>query len=117
MNLIIIIIFYLICSTAGLMLLKISVAGATFQSVSSYVKLLLNYQFVVGFLLYALSFISWLVVLSRKDLSYIYPIIIGLSYLFIMLSAILILKENFTFGKSLGAIFIGIGIIIIFSQK
>lgn len=117
MNLIIIITFYLICSTAGLMLLKISVAGVTFQSVSSYAKLLLSYQFIAGFLLYALSFISWLVMLSRKDLSYIYPIVIGLSYFFIMLAAIVILKENFTFGKALGAILIGIGIIVIFSQK
>lgn len=117
MNIIIFIITYLFCSTIGLMLLKTSVTGVQFHSISSYIHLLTNYKFIIGFLLYAASFLVWLVLLSRKDLSYIYPIVIGLSYLFIMLTAVFILKENLTIGKALGAILIGLGIIIIFIQK
>lgn len=117
MNIVIFIVAYLVCSTIGLMLLKTSIAGVELQSISSYAKLLLSYKFIVGFLLYAASFLVWLILLSRKDLSYIYPIVIGLSYMLIMLMAIFILKENFTIGKAIGAMLVGLGIIVLFVQK
>lgn len=114
---IILIVAYLIFSTAGLMLLKSSVVGGDFSSIRSYFQLLANYKFVVGFFLYAFSFIVWIFLLSKKDLSFIYPIVVGLSYVLIMVMAIIILKENFTMNKALGALLIGAGIIIIFAQK
>lgn len=117
MNLIISIIIYLVCSTAGLMLLKGSVIGGQFDSIRSYFQLLLNYKFIIGFVLYAFSFVVWIFLLSKKDLSYIYPIVIGLSYVLIMLMAVIILKENFTFNKAIGATLIGVGIIVIFAQR
>lgn len=117
MNIIIFIVAYLICSTVGLMLLKMSISGAELQSLSSYIKLVLNYRFIVGFLLYLASFLVWLALLSRKDLSYIYPVVIGLSYLLIMLVAFFILRENFTAGKAIGALLVGVGIIVMFIQK
>lgn len=117
MNIILFVIIYLICSTAGLALLKMSVSGVEIYSAISLVKLAGSYKFILGFVLYASSFLTWIIILSRKDLSYIYPIVIGLSYLFVMGMAILLLKENFTVGKFIGAMFIGLGIIIMFLQK
>jgi multidrug transporter EmrE-like cation transporter len=117
MNTIIFIAVYLFCSTIGLMLLKTSLVGRELNSVSAYIGLILNYKFIVGFSLYAASFLAWLFLLSRKDLSFIYPIVVGLSYVLIILMAVVILKENFTLNKALGAFLIGAGIIIIFAQK
>lgn len=117
MSTIVFISIYLVCSTAGLMLLKASITGLELSSLSSYVGLLLNFRFVVGFLLYATSFLVWLVLLSKKDLSSIYPIVTGLSYLVIMLAAVFILKEDFTLGKIIGVVLIGLGVITISIQK
>lgn len=116
-NILICVAIYLIGSTTGLMLFKMSVTGMEFQSISSYAKLLLNYKFVLGFLLYATSFLTWIVILSRKDLSYIYPIVIGLSYVLVMVLAVIVLKENFTMGKFAGALLIGLGILVMVVQK
>lgn len=117
MNLIILIVLYLIFSTAGLMLLKKSVIGADFISFQSYIQLLWNAKFVCGFFLYAFSFVVWIFLLSKKDLSYIFPIVVGLGYVLIMLAAVLILKENFTINKVFGAMLVGAGIILIFASK
>lgn len=117
MNLIIFIAIYLFCSTIGLMFLKTSIIGRELNSISAYIGSMSNYKFIMGFFLYAASFLSWLFLLSRKDLSFIYPVVVGLSYVLIMLMAVIILKENFTFNKALGALLIGAGIIIIFAQR
>ena len=114
MTLVILIAVYLICSTSGLMLLKNSVTGLEFSNAAVYFKLLLNYKFITGFLLYAASFMVWIIMLSKRDLIYIYPIVIGLSYLFIMLTAAIFLKEHLTAGKIFGASLIICGIFIIF---
>jgi multidrug transporter EmrE-like cation transporter len=117
MNTLIFILIYLVCSTAGLMLLKQSLTGISFPNVTAYFGLLTNLKFVSGFLLYAMSFCVWMFLLSRKDLSYIYPIVIGLSYLTVMLASVFILKESFSIPKAFGATLIGLGAIIIFIQK
>ncbi len=107
----------MICSTAGLALLKTSVSGIEINSLISFVKLAGSYKFILGFLLYASSFLTWILILSRKDLSYIYPIVIGLSYFFVMGMAVIILRENFTIGKFIGAVLIGLGIVVMFLQN
>lgn len=117
MNLTVFISIYLIFSTAGLLLLKKSLNNYEFTSMQSYFNVLLSYKFILGFLLYASSFIVWLLILNKKELSFIYPIVIGLSYILIMLIAVFVLKESFTLSKSIGAILIGAGIIIMFLQK
>ena len=117
MNIILYILGYLLCSTIGLILLKISINGSILKSPSSFIDLLANYRFGLGFILYVTSFILWLFLLSRKDLSYIYPIVIGLSYLSIMCVSAIVLKESFTVGKAFGATLIGLGLIVIFFQK
>lgn len=117
MSTIIFIFVYLVCSVSGLMLLKTSITGLELNSLPSYIGLLLNLKFVVGFFLYATSFLVWLVLLSKKDLSSIYPVVMGLSYLLIMLAAVLILKEDFTLGKVIGAVLIGLGVVTILMQK
>lgn len=117
MTLTLFILAYLSCSTLGLLLLKSSLLGIHPDSPLSYLKLLLDIKFDIGFFLYAISFLLWIALLSKKDISYIYPIVIGLSYICIIASAIFLLKENFTTGKAIGSLFIGLGIIILFIEK
>jgi multidrug transporter EmrE-like cation transporter len=114
MKLISCIIAYLFLSTVGLTLLK---AGASSKHNITIIELAKNWQFILGFVCYALSFATWVYILSRKDLSFIYPIIIGLSYVAIMATSIFYLKEEISLSKVLGSLFIIVGIITITSQK
>ena len=114
---IIYILIYLIFSTLGLFLLKASLISVKFNSIVNLIELVKNVEFVVGFFLYGLSFIVWLFLLSKKDLSYIYPIVIGLSYLFVILTSVLFLNEGFTVAKLIGVILVGLGVVVIIIQN
>ena len=117
MTLLVYILAYLTLSTLGLTLLKLSVSTAELSSTASLLRLLGDYKFIIGFVSYVASFSLWLILLSKKDLSYIYPIVVGLSYVIIMITAFLFFRENITMNKALGAVLILLGVVIIYMQK
>jgi multidrug transporter EmrE-like cation transporter len=113
MNLLLNIAIYLLSSTLGLLLLKTSVSDGK----PNFFSLLTNYKFLFGFLLYAISFLSWILLLSKKDLTFIYPIVVGLSYIVILTTSIIFLHEEMTYVKIIAALFIGCGIILFTLNK
>ena len=115
MNTVILIIIFLITSTIGLLLLKSGMKSfdIDFQSVLGNFKIVINLKLIVGLLIYIISFLTWIVILARKELSFIYPIIIGLSYIAITCTAIIILHESLSVAKVMAIILICCGIIIL----
>lgn len=67
---------------------------------------------VVGFLLYALGALGWLVVLSRVDLSFAYPFL-GLSYVTVPVVAVLLLGERFDRGQWLAVVAVLVGVTMV----
>jgi len=71
----------------------------------------------LGLMLFGISAMFWLVVLSRVDLSVAYPFV-GLSYIVVVLFSRLFLHEQVTALRWLGVVVVAIGIAIIgFSFK
>ena len=66
----------------------------------------------LGLLLFGISAVFWLVVLSRVDLSVAYPFV-GLSYIVVVLFARLFLHEQVTALRWLGVVVVAVGIAII----
>ena len=66
----------------------------------------------LGFLCFGVSSILWLVVISRWELSYAYPLV-ALGYIFAILYGTLLLHENLSFIKIFGSCLIlaGIGVL------
>ena len=116
MNLIINITLYILANTFGLILLKKSLL-ANSLSRSNYIDLLFNARFVIGFLLYATSFGMWILLLSKKDLSFIYPMVVGLSYIAILAVSVIVLEEQFTSVKLIASLLIGTGIFLLAIYK
>lgn len=73
---------------------------------------LLNPYVLLGFVMYALSTIFWLIALSKKELSFVYPFI-SLTYIIVLVLSSLVLKESMGFSKLVGTLIIIIGLIII----
>ena len=71
----------------------------------------------LAFMLYFLGSFLWLKILTRGDLGYLYPILIGLTILITSLVSYFLFKENFTILKILGIIFLVFGIVLIFSKQ
>lgn len=65
-----------------------------------------------GLSLYVISTLLWLVILSRAELSLVYPLV-ALSYLFGVVLAKVILDESITLLRWVGAIIIVIGVFFI----
>lgn len=73
---------------------------------------LLNPHVLLGFVMYGLSTIFWLIALSKKDLSFVYPFI-SLTYILVLILSSLVLKESIGLNKVFGTLAIVIGLIII----
>lgn len=75
-------------------------------------KTFINPYVIVGLLLYALSSVFWLIVLSRVDLSFAYPFL-GIGYLIIMFISWRYLHEPMSALRIAGAVLIGLGVVLI----
>ncbi|NWJ47613.1 MAG: EamA family transporter [Chloroflexi bacterium] len=74
-----------------------------------------NYTFLVGCIFYGISMLVWFYLLSRFDLSYIYPFI-SLTYVVTLLGAKFILREDVTFQQGLAVGFICLGVALMGSR-
>lgn len=67
---------------------------------------------IIGLALYAISAVSWLIVLSRVNLSFAYPFA-GLGYVITMFIAWRFLNEPISIMRFIGAVFICLGVIFV----
>lgn len=78
----------------------------------TFLKMVTNPFIITGLSLYLLSTFFWLILLSRLDLSFLYPFG-ALQYILIYISAFFFLNESINLGKIVGLSLILIGIFII----
>jgi drug/metabolite transporter (DMT)-like permease len=81
-------------------------AGSMLRAFTSWIIL-------IGFALYFSSALLWLIILSRKDLSWAYPMV-SLSYVIIVLASPVILNEHFSVQRLLGSLVICLGVYLVF---
>ena len=66
-----------------------------------------------GLFFYGISFMLYLYILSKFEVSYIYPIIMSIGFVLLLIFSVLLFGEAFTLKKVLGILIIAIGIIVI----
>lgn len=119
------IIFSVVFGVAGQLALKHGVGAAADRSSSRIVQSLdresvvtflqsaATDRFVIlGFALYLLSAMSWLIILSRVDLSFAYPLI-SIGYIVIMVLSRFIFHEQITSFRVVGTLMVCAGVFII----
>ncbi|MTK14018.1 MAG: EamA family transporter [Clostridiaceae bacterium] len=79
---------------------------------SSILSILKNVPVMLGTVSYGLSFLIWIKVLSKVELSYAYPMV-SIGYILIMFFSYFIFKENISLIRIAGVIFIIIGVILV----
>lgn len=94
--------------------------GVSFEGLTGFIRAVLNFnfllshwQFVLGAVFYVLSFLTWMFLLSKKELSFIYPLTVSIVYVAIMVSSVLLFKEQFSLYKIIGVVLIGLGILFL----
>ena len=115
MNVIIIILIGIIFASLGQIFWKIgmnSMGPITNYSPSTIITIFLNPYILSGLAMYGLGTIFWLIALSKKDLSFVYPFI-ALTFIIVLTLSNVILKENIGVYRIIGTFIIILGLILI----
>jgi uncharacterized membrane protein len=115
MNVILLILIGIIFASLGQVFLKIGMNAVGSMNTFTYsdiVSIFSNLYIILGLLVYGLATIFWLIALSQKDLSYVYPFI-SLTFIIVLFLSYFVLKEQVSTARIVGTIIIVIGLMII----
>lgn len=109
---IILLALYLILTTAGLLFLKAGSGGLGIGISQSLLTVNVDIYMIIGLICYVFSFLIFNIVLSRVNLSFIYPISAGLVNIAVIIASVLIFKEKITGFGIAGMVIVIIGIVV-----
>ncbi len=112
MSSVLLILVYLLCSTSGLVFVRLGANTTQLAIKSGMMNMSISLYTIGGFALYACSFILWMVLLQRFRLSFLSPIVSGASYICVLLAAFFVLHESINKMQLAGAVVILVGIIL-----
>lgn len=103
---------YVAASALGMVLIKYGGRFSGFQLGNHTVSLQVHSLFVIGILLYVLSFILWIYILQKFQLSFISPVAYGLTFISIAILSIIVFKESMTILQIVGIVLIISGVFL-----
>ena len=105
---------YVVLNACGQLLIKMGTLEM--KKVESFQDLL-NFKLLSGIGLFGLSFLTWIYIISRNNLSYAFPFAVGLGYIGVLLLSMFVLKETATFWQFVGMALIWIGIVLMLLNR
>lgn len=115
---ILILLTYVIFTSAGLVGIKLGTAPDqnTIQ-LSERLAIPFNWPILIGVLLYGLSFLLYIYLISKFNLGYIIPLTTALVYIVVFIASFLLFKESFTALKVVAIALIVCGVVLLSAQK
>ena len=108
------IIIYLICSVGGLVLVKSEANATTLAMQNGIFNLSMGIKAMLGFILYIGSFLIYtFYIIKQFDLSYIFPIITGITQVLVILAGVFLFKESINTYATIGIFLIVAGITLL----
>lgn len=105
---------YAIASTCGLYLLKYTFNRmGVLKGILCYIRVASQPTFWLGMALYVSSFSVFLYILSKQNLNYTLPLLIGVGYIGSVLVSFFLLKESINCYTLVGIVLIGLGIVVL----
>jgi len=114
----IILLLYVAATSLGLIFVKLGTTdGFPIKFTDSKVHFNFNFFSVAGILLYGISFLLYVYLISKNDLGYIIPLTTALVYAVIFVASYFVFHEVFTTVKILGILLIVTGLICLNIQR
>ena len=113
----------IVCGAGGNLLLKYgmnaagSIADTHLPLLQYALQTFLRPQILLGILLYILSFVLWLALLSMMDISIVYPVFVSGAFLIVTLGSIFLFGEHVTALRILGTAVVALGIALVSISK
>ena len=108
---------YALLSAGGLVLFKLGGQDAAFQVGKTGFSLALSWKMLLGILCYLCSFLLWLVIVSRTQLTFAMPLSVGIVNTLVFLGSARFLGEEVTPTKIAGLAVIVLGLFLISIPK
>jgi len=115
MNIILVILAGILCASLGQVFWKIgmnAVGAIDSVSLQTLAAMFTSPLVILGLCMYGLSTVFWLVALSQKDLSYVYPFI-ALTFIIVLLLSKFLLHENVGAYRIFGTLVIIAGLLLV----
>lgn len=109
---ILILIVYLLTSSLGMVLIKKGGIDVKASILNDKMDISITWIFLIGVILFVMSFFLWIYVLQFFSLTYISPVAYGLAYILITFFSIVFLGEKFNIKLFLSGVIILFGIIL-----
>lgn len=105
-------ILYVILASSGLILFKLGSMNATLSL--NLFSFTINYsiKMILGLLCYGCSFILWMLIVSKSDLTIAMPLSVALVNTLVIVGSCLVLKERITFTQGIGIFIVILGVCI-----
>ena len=113
----IIISLYVIVTSLALITIKLGSTKENIFGVFQKLPINVNFYTIVGILLYGVSFLLYIYLISKNELGFIIPLTTALVYILIFIASFLIFKEPFGTLKVLGIAFILCGLVLLNLNK
>lgn len=108
------IIIYLACSVGGLVLIKSEANSVNIALQSGVFNLSMGIKSILGFIAYIASFLIYtFYIIKQFDLSYIFPIITGITQVLVILAGVFLFKESMNIYGIIGIFLIIVGITLL----
>ena len=104
---------YAVLGTGGVLLLRTALKDVDGISVATLKDVVTEPSFLLGFVLYALSFLTWLIGLTRWEVTVAFPAFAGVGYACIVLGAYFFLGESLSPTRLVGIVVIFAGLILL----
>jgi drug/metabolite transporter (DMT)-like permease len=109
----ILLIIYVITSSIGVVLIRLGGIQTKLILKADLVSLSSNWLFMSGLLFYVISFLLWIVILQKFDLTYISPVAYGLVFVCIAILSKFLLHEVISWRTIVGFVLICAGIAVV----
>ena len=107
---IILFILYVLLSSSGLILFKLGASNSNIHLTILGLSISFSIKSIIGILCYGFSFLLWMVIISRMDLTIAMPFSIALVNTLVVVGSCLILKEKLTLNQGIGIFIVIFGV-------
>ena len=111
MILIALFIIYIITSSSGLILFKYGSITGTQLTIFNY-NINFSWSMIIGIMCYGFSFLLWLYIVSKSNLTFAMPLSVALVNTFVIIESCIFLKEKITFMQGIGIFIVILGVFI-----
>lgn len=103
---------YIALSATGLLFIKQGTSGTAFSATGGLLRIDISLRLLLGILLYVISFVLSMVIMSQMNLSLMYPLGAGLINLIVCFFSIFVLKESLSVLQWAGVMLIALGVVL-----